>query len=196
MKLCREVWHRSSRARAVTWHVVSLPSHRGEIAGLIVHFLLLVPYRPQLPCGVMKRVLCPERASDVLGHTGSQVWASSCSHWEQVFLTSYYVLHRFSLIFGFVLLAKSEAAFYKGASSYPSAYRWNWNLEKWVQSLTLKHKLCRQTSRSLCAITGLLPSGHSRWHVVSEDPASYEWGPSRHAFCFPKVGIPVLEGKP
>lgn len=50
--------------------------------------------------------------------------ASSCSLWEQVFLTSYYVLHRFSLIFGFVLLAKSEAAFYKGASSYPSAYRW------------------------------------------------------------------------
>lgn len=80
-KLSGEVWHNSSRAKAVTWHMVSLPSHRWEIAALIGRFLLLVPYGPQLLWGVMKRVLCPERASDVLGHTGSQVWASFSSFW-------------------------------------------------------------------------------------------------------------------
>lgn len=113
-KLCRAAGNSSSRARAVTWHTVSLSSHRWEIAALIIRFLLLVPYGPQLACGVVKRVLSPERASAVLGQTSSQVWASSCPLWEQVFLTTYYVLHHFPVILALCCWWTPKLYFTKG----------------------------------------------------------------------------------
>lgn len=100
MKLCREVGHSSSRASTVIWHVVSPPPTDEKLQLWLCVFYYLFPRDCDCPV-VWWKGCCVQKEYMMFWDKLAVRSSFLLLHWEQVLLTSYYVLHCSSFILAF-----------------------------------------------------------------------------------------------